>query len=226
MRLLIVEDEHRIAAFLKRGLVEEGYAVDVAYDGEEALDYCDTASYDLMLLDVLLPRLSGIEVCRTLRRRGVHTPILMLTARDDVEDRVGGLDAGADDYLGKPFAFRELLARIRALLRREPRAHSLALQIADLTLDPATHIVMRAGFTIPLANKEYNILEYLMRNVDRVVTRTMLTEHVWGYDFESESNVIDVHIRSLRRKLDDEHPVKLIHTVRGAGYRLSARNDG
>jgi len=226
VRLLIVEDEHRIAAFLKRGLVEEGYAVDVAYNGEEALDYSDTAEYDLIVLDVLLPRLSGIEVCRTLRRRNVHTPVLMLTARDEVEDRVAGLDAGADDYLGKPFAFGELLARVRALLRREPHARSPALQIADLALDPATHVVTRAGRTITVANKEYAILEYLMRNADRVVTRTMLAEHVWGYDFESESNVIDVHIRSLRRKLDDDHPVKMIHTVRGAGYRLSARNDG
>ncbi len=226
MRILVVEDEHRIAAFLKRGLVEEGYAVDVAYDGDEALDWHAVAPYDLILLDVLLPGQSGIEVCRALRRRGVHTPILMLTARDAIEDRVTGLDAGADDYLTKPFAFSELLARIRALLRREPGTRSLVLQIADLTLDPAMHVVTRAGTIITLANKEYQILEYMMRNENRALTRMMIAEHVWDYEFDNASNVIDVHIRALRRKLDDDHAVKLIHTVRNVGYRLAIGNGG
>jgi len=226
MRILVVEDEHKIAAFLQRGLTEEGYAVDVAYDGEEALDYVRAAPYDLIVLDVMLPKRSGIEVSRTLRGRGVHTPILMLTARDDVEDRVGGLDAGADDYLTKPFAFSELLARIRALLRREPITHGVQLHLADLTLDPVTHTVTRGGNPVTLAHKEYQILDYLLRHPYQVLTRTMIVEHVWGYDYESESNVIDVHIRSLRRKLDDEYPTKLIHTVRGVGYRLAIGGEG
>jgi len=226
MRILIVEDEHKIAAFLQRGLVEEGYAVDVAYDGDDALDWLLVVPFDLIILDVLLPKRSGVEVARTLRQRGFHTPVLMLTARDAVEDRVLGLDSGADDYLTKPFAFSELLARLRALLRREPGARASLLQVADLTLDPATHRVVRAGVPVTLANKEYQILEYLLRNPDRVLTRTMIVEHVWGYDYENESNVIDVHIRSLRRKLDDEQPVKLIHTIRGVGYRLAEGEEG
>ena len=226
MRILIVEDEHKIAAFLQRGLVEEGYAVDVAYDGDDALDWLLVVPFDLIILDVLLPKRSGVEVARSLRQRGFHTPVLMLTARDAVEDRVRGLDSGADDYLTKPFAFSELLARIRALLRREPSTRASLLQVADLTLDPATHRVARAGVPITLANKEYQILEYLLRNPDRVLTRTMIVEHVWGYDYENESNVIDVHIRSLRRKLDDEQSVKLIHTIRGVGYRLAEGEEG
>ncbi len=226
MRILVVEDEHKIAAFLQRGLVEEGYAVDLAYDGEEALDWYAVAPYDLIVLDVLLPKRSGITVCRVLRERGAHIPILMLTARDAIEDRIQGLDAGADDYLVKPFAFSELLARIRALLRREPTSKPPVLRVADLTLDPATHIVTRVGATIPLANKEYQILEYLMRNADRVSTRDMIGEHVWDYEFDRDSNVIDVHIRTLRRKLDEPYPVKLIHTVRGVGYRLACGDDG
>ncbi len=226
MRILVVEDEHKIAAFLQRGLVEEGYAVDLAYDGDEALDWYAIAPYDLIVLDVLLPKRSGIAVCRTLRQRGAHIPILMLTARDAIEDRVAGLDAGADDYLVKPFAFSELLARIRALLRREPTSQPLVLQVEDLTLDPATHVVTRAGEEISLANKEYQILEYLMRNANRVLTRTMIAEHAWDYEFDRDSNVIDVHIRTLRRKLDEPNPVKLIHTVRGVGYRLTRGDDG
>ncbi len=226
MRILVVEDEHKIAAFLQRGLTEEGYAVDVAYDGDEALDWCAVAPYDLIVLDLLLPRRSGLEICRTLRLRGTHIPILMLTARDAIEDRIQGLDAGADDYLVKPFAFGELLARIRALLRREPTARASVLRVADLTLDPASRLITRAGVVVPLANKEYQILEYLMRNENRVLTRTMIAEHAWGYDFDSDSNVIDVHIRALRRKLDDDHPMKLIHTVRGAGYRIAVGNGG
>lgn len=226
MRILIVEDEHKIAAFLKRGLVEEGYAVDVAYDGDDALDWLLVVPFDLIVLDVLLPKRSGVEVARALRARGFHMPVLMLTARDAVEDRVRGLDSGADDYLTKPFAFSELLARIRALLRREPGPRASLLHLADLTLDPAAHRVTRADVPITLANKEYQILEYLLRNPNRVLTRTMIVEHVWGYDFDSESNVIDVHIRSLRRKLDDEYATKLIHTVRGVGYRLAEGGEG
>lgn len=226
MRILVVEDEHKIAAFLKRGLTEEGYAVDIAYDGDDALDWLLVVPFDLIILDVLLPRRSGVEVARALRHRGFHTPVLMLTARDDVEDRVQGLDSGADDYLTKPFAFSELLARIRALLRREPTTHGVLLQLADLTLDPVTHVVTRGGSPVTLAHKEYQILDYLLRHPHQVLTRTMIVEHVWGYDFESESNVIDVHIRSLRRKLDDDHPTKLIHTVRGVGYRLALGGEG
>lgn len=226
MRILVVEDEHKIAAFLQRGLVEEGYAVDVAYDGDEALDWVFVAPFDLIILDVLLPKRSGVEVARTLRGRGVHTPILMLTARDAVADRITGLDAGADDYLAKPFAFGELLARIRALLRREGVTRLPVLRVADLTLDPATHTVARAGRAVLLRNKEYQILDYLMHHTNQVVTRAMLVEHVWGYDFDSESNVIDVHIRTLRRELDDPYPKKLIHTVRGVGYRLTEEGEG
>jgi DNA-binding response OmpR family regulator len=226
MRILVVEDEHKIAAFLRRGLVEEGYAVDLAYDGDEALDWYAVAPYDLIVLDVLLPKRSGIAVCRALRERGARIPILMLTARDAIEDRIQGLDAGADDYLVKPFAFGELLARIRALLRREPASQPPVLQVDDLALDPATHVVTRAGVAIPLANKEYQILEYLLRNASRVLTRDMIGEHVWDYEFDRDSNVIDVHIRTLRRKLDEPHPIKLIHTVRGVGYRLARGDDG
>lgn len=225
MRIIVVEDEHKIAAFLKRGLVEEGYAVDVAYDGEEALDWCTLVSYDLIILDVMLPVHSGIDVCRTLRRRGLHTAILMLTARDTVEDRIIGLDAGADDYLVKPFAFGELLARIRALLRREHVARLPILQVADLTLDPAAHTVTRAGIACALRNKEFQILEYLMHHREQIVTRAMIAAHVWDYDFDNATNVIDVHIRSLRRAVDDPFPQKLIQTVRGVGYRLSATPD-
>jgi heavy metal response regulator len=223
MRILLVEDEGRIADFIRKGLSECGYAVDVANDGEEALDWAGVAEFDIIVLDVMLPVRDGIEVCRILRQRGIHTPILMLTARDAVEDRVRGLDSGADDYLVKPFAFAELLARLRALARREPSVSGTRLQTGDLVLETATREVSRQGQSIVLTSKEYALLEYLMRHPNQVLTRTMIAEHVWNYDFDNATNVIDVHIRNLRRKIDDPFPTKLIHTVRGAGYRISDR---
>ncbi len=223
VRVLVVEDEERIAEFVRNGLTEHGYAVDVAGDGAEALDWADVASFDLIILDVMLPGRDGIDVCRALRTRGVRTPILMLTARDAVEDRVLGLDSGADDYLVKPFAFAELLARLRALTRREPQVSSPVLRLGDLVVDTTTRQVTRASRSLELTAKEYALLEHLMRHPNQVLTRTMIAEHVWNYDFDNATNVIDVHIRNLRRKIDDPFPMKLIHTVRGAGYRISSR---
>jgi heavy metal response regulator len=223
MRVLVVEDERRIADFLSRGLSEQGYAVDVAYDGDEALDWAAVAQFDVIILDVMLPVRDGIQVCRILRERGAKTPILMLTARDAVEDRVRGLDSGADDYLVKPFAFAELFARLRALARREPAALGTALQVGDLTLDTITREVYRQRARIDLTTKEFALLEYLMHHPNQVLTRTMIAEHVWNYDFDNATNVIDVHVRNLRRKIDDPFPAKLIQTIRGAGYRISAK---
>jgi heavy metal response regulator len=223
MRILLVEDERRIAEFICRGLTEQGYGVDVARDGDEALLWPDVASFDVIVLDVMLPVRDGLEVCRELRRQGVRTPVLMLTARDAIDDRVRGLDSGADDYLVKPFAFAELLARIRALMRREPAMLGTVLETGDLALDTTTREVSRPGRPIELTTKECAILEYLMRHPNQVLTRTMIAERVWNYDFDNATNVIDVHIRNLRRKIDDPFDVKLIQTVRGAGYRISAR---
>lgn len=222
MRVLLVEDEQRIAAYVKQGLVEQGYAVDLAFTGREALDWAAVVTYDLLILDILLPEMDGLAVCRTLRQTGMRTPILMLTARDTIDDRVAGLDAGADDYLVKPFALKELLARLRALTRRAadlPKSPILA--IADLTLDTLTHRVKRGGQVIELTAKEYAVLECLLREPERVLTRTMIAEHVWNYEVYNQSNVVDVYIRNLRRKIDDPFPLKLIQTIRGAGYRLS-----
>jgi heavy metal response regulator len=222
MRILLVEDERRISAYVKRGLEEEGYAVDAVYTGQEALDWGEAAAYDLIILDILLPELDGISVCRELRRRGARTPILMLTARDTVDDRVAGLDAGADDYLVKPFAIKELLARLRALTRRPSEVQkSPVIQVADLSLDTRTHKVQRSGKRIDLAAKEYAVLECLMREPGRVLTRTMIAEHVWNYNTFNQSNVVDVYVRNLRRKIDDSFDRKLIHTLRGSGYSIS-----
>ena len=223
MRVLLVEDEAHIADFITRGLSEQGYAVDVARDGEEAIDWADVAVFDVVILDVMLPQRSGIEVCRILREIGLQTPILMLTARDTVEDRVKGLDSGADDYLVKPFAFVELLARLRALMRRESAVLGSVIQVGDLTLDTTTWEVLRHGVVIELTTKECRLLEYLMRHPNQILTRTMIAEHVWNYDFDNATNVIDAHIRNLRRKIDDPFPIKLVQTVRGAGYRISSR---
>jgi heavy metal response regulator len=223
MRVLVVEDEQRLAEFVAKGLTEAGYAVDIAEDGEQALDWVRIADYDLIVLDVMLPKRNGLDVSRTLRARGLKTPILMLTARDAVDDRVRGLDSGADDYLIKPFAFAELLARLRALARREPELTGPVLQIADLTLDTRTREVRRQEQPIELTNKSYAILEYLMRHPHQVLTRTMIGEHVWNFEFDNVTNVIDVHIRHLRRAIDDPFETKLIQTVRGAGYRISDR---
>ena len=222
MRVLVVEDERRIAEFLCRGLSEQGYAVDVAPDGEEALDWPAVAEFDAIILDVMLPVRDGFQVCRILRERGVKTPILMLTARDAVEDRVRGLVSGADDYLVKPFAFSELLARLRALSRRDRAALGTVLSVADLTMDTSARDVRRQAVSIELTTKEYALLEYLMRHANQVLTRTMIAEHVWNYDFDNATNVIDVHVRNLRRKVDEPFGTKLIQTVRGAGYRISA----
>jgi DNA-binding response OmpR family regulator len=227
MRVLIVEDERKISAYVKRGLREQGYAADAAFDGREALDLAASAPYDLIILDILLPEMDGFTVCRTLRSRDVRVPILMLTARDAVDDRVSGLDAGADDYLVKPFAMKELLARLRALTRRRSDASkSSVLHVADLRMDTTTRRVRRADRSIELTAKEYAVLECLMHEPDRVFTRTMIAEHVWNYDIYNESNVVDVYIRNLRRKIDDGFELKLISTVRGAGYRLSAQTAG
>ena len=226
MRVLIVEDERKISAYIKRGLEEQGYAVDTAFTGREALDWAEAVAFDLIVLDILLPEMDGLAACRELRRRGVRAPILMLTARDAIDDRVAGLDAGADDYLVKPFALKELLARLRALTRRSAdQPKTATLQVADLSLDTLTHRVKRGSTTIDLTAKEYAVLECLMREPDRVLTRTMIAEHVWNYDVFNQSNVVDVYIRNLRRKIDDPFDMKLIHTVRGAGYRLAAERD-
>ncbi len=203
-----------------------GYAVDVAFTGREALDWAVSAPYDLIILDILLPELDGISVCRELRKQRFRMPILMLTARDGIDDRVAGLDAGADDYLVKPFALKELLARLRALTRRVADApKSTVLSVADLAMDTSTHTVKRDGRVIELTSKEYAILECLLQAAGRVLTRSLIAEHVWNYEVFNQSNVVDVYIRNLRRKIDDDWTVKLIHTIRGSGYRLSVEGD-
>lgn len=220
MRILVVEDNRRLNQSLKMSLIDDGYAVDVAYDGEEGQVLAEMTPYDAIILDIMLPKKDGLEVCRELRNQRVNTPILLLTARDAVEDRVTGLDSGADDYLVKPFALEELRARLRALMRRDGADKSGLLTLGDLALDPATHFVERAGRRIDLTAKEYALLEYFMRNPNRVITREMAMSHIWNYDFQAASNVIDVYIRRLRRKIDDPSEVKLFETVRGVGYRL------
>ncbi|KPK96503.1 MAG: hypothetical protein AMJ95_13920 [Omnitrophica WOR_2 bacterium SM23_72] len=220
MRILLVEDEKRMASFIKRGLEEERYIVDIAPDGENALFLAQVNPYDLIILDIMLPDTSGFSICKDLRAKKIDTFILMLTARDDVEDRVLGLKMGADDYLGKPFEFDEFLARVAALLRRRRLDKNPILQVADLELNQITHKVMRAKKEISLTSKEYSLLEYLMLNVNQAVTRTRLSEHVWGDDFDSFTNVIDVFINRLRNKIDHGFKKKLIHTLRGTGYIL------
>lgn len=220
MRVLVVEDEVKVAAFLRQALEEEGYAVDVAHDGEAGLADARDPAYDLLILDHLMPKLSGRAVCRRLREAQVETPILMVTARDAVEDRVSGLDAGADDYLTKPFSLEELLARVRALLRRGRPGRSPLLRVDDLSLDPRTRQARRGDHTVELSAREYALLDYLMRNARRPVTRAMIAEHVWGFDFDSGSNVIDVYINYLRNKIDRGAQQKLIRTLRHVGYQL------
>jgi DNA-binding response OmpR family regulator len=220
MRVLVVEDSRRLAGIIRRGLLEEGYAVDNAYDGEEAEYMAETTPFDLVVLDIMLPKKDGLAVCRDLRSKGVNTPILMLTAKDTVEDKVTGLDTGADDYLVKPFAFSELLARLRALLRREVLPRTQKFQVGELTLDPQSREVWRDGDLLDLTAKEFAILEYFMRRPNAVVTRTMLGESVWDYEFDGLSNIIDVYVRRIRQKIDREGRPSLIQTVRGAGYRL------
>jgi DNA-binding response OmpR family regulator len=226
MRILLVEDEHRLTALLRQGLQEHGYAVDCAFDGEEGLRLALSEPYDLLILDIMLPKVDGFTLCRLLRDRDQHVPVLMLTARDAIDDRVKGLDCGADDYLTKPFAFRELLARVRAMLRRDSGTRDPVLRAGDVELDTVTHDVRRQGKPVELAGKEFAILEYLMRNPNRVLSRNQIAEHVWDYDFAALSNVIDVYIRSLRRKLGDEQEPRLIRTVRGVGYQLRLPDRG
>jgi heavy metal response regulator len=220
MRILLVEDDRKVASFIRKGLEEEGHAVDLAPDGETGLAMGLDRLHDVIVLDVMLPGKPGFQVVRELRQAKVTTPVLLLTARDAVEDKVQGLDAGADDYLTKPFAFAELLARVRALLRRRTEATSPLLQVADLALDPATRTAKRGGAPVPLTNREFALLEYLMRNAGRVLTRTTIAEHVWDYSFDSTTNVIDVYVNYLRKKIDVGREPKLIHTVRGVGYVL------
>jgi DNA-binding response OmpR family regulator len=222
MRILVVDDDRRLCAVIKRGLLEEAYAVDLAYDGEEGQYLAEVNPYDLIILDIMLPSKDGIQVCQELRAKKINAPILMLTAKDTVDDRVRGLDTGADDYLVKPFAFNELLARVRALLRREGMSKSAELRVGDLTLNTLTRQVWRGQRPIELTTKEYVILEYFMRHPNVVVTRTMIEEHALDYDFDSLSNLVDVYIRRLRRKIDGEGQDSPIQTVRGAGYRLKA----
>jgi DNA-binding response OmpR family regulator len=222
MRILVIEDNRRLSAALKLSLEDASYAVDVAADGQEGLALAETGFYDILLLDILLPGMNGLEVCHELRARRVNMPILMLTARDTVRDRVRGLDAGADDYLIKPFAMNELLARLRALLRRGSESKSGWLEVGDLRLDPATHFVERAGQSIELTARQYILLEYFMRHPNQLLTREMIEQHCWSYDFEASSNVVDVYVRRLRRQIDEPFDVRLLETVRGAGYRLRA----
>jgi heavy metal response regulator len=220
MRILVVEDEKKVASFIKKGLEEEHYAVDTAPDGENGLYLAELNTYDLMVLDLMLPKINGLELLRRVRQKGNNVPILVLTAKDSVDDIVKGLDAGCDDYLTKPFAFSELLARIRALLRRERVEKEPVLKVGDLTLAVTTHKVMREGKEIELTSKEYALLEYFMRNPDKVLTRTMISEHVWDYHFDSMTNVIDVYVNYLRKKIDKDFEPKLIHTMRGIGYMM------
>ena len=220
MRILLVEDNRRLSNSIRLSLTDDGYAVDTAYDGEEGEDLAEMTPYDLVIMDVMLPRRSGFEVTRSLRRKRVKTPILILTARDAVEDRVAGLDSGADDYLVKPFAMEELRARLRALLRRDLDEKSPEIMLGDLVLDPAAHKAWRADQQLELTAKEFALLEYFMRNPNRLITREMAESHIWSYDFQNTSNVVDVYIRRLRRKIDDPFDEKLFETVRGAGYRL------
>lgn len=218
MRILIVEDEKKVAAFIKKGLEEETYAVDVAYDGEDGLHMGLENQYDLIILDLMLPIIDGLNVLSRLREKKVETPILLLTAKDSVEDKVTGLNTGADDYLTKPFAFSELLARIRVLLRRGKAETKTVLQINGLSLDLVSHKVKRNDEEIELTGKEYSLLEYFMRNQGKVLTRTMIAEHVWDYNFDTFTNVIDVYVNHLRKKIDKGYPEKLLHTLRGVGY--------
>ena len=218
MRLLVVEDEIHLQNIIKKRLIKEHYSVDACGDGREALDYLAASPYDAVILDIMLPGLSGIEVLKRIRAEGNRVPVLFLTARDGVDDRVSGLDCGADDYLVKPFAFEELLARIRVMLRRSTEHTTDELTLADLTVNLKSHQVSRNGQNIELSGKEYAMLEYLIRNQGRVLSREQIEQHVWSFDYEGGSNMVDVYIRYLRKKIDEGFEQKLIHTVRGAGY--------
>lgn len=225
MRILVVEDEPGVAQFVEQGLKEAGYAVDIARDGQEGLSYSKAANYDVIILDIMLPKMDGLEVLREIRDYRIKAPVLLLTARDGVEDRVRGLNIGADDYLVKPFAFPELLARIRALLRRPPLQANAVLKADDLEMDIARREVTRSGKPIDLSPREFSLLELLLRHPNQVLTRTQIIEHVWNFNFYSETKVVDVYIGYLRRKIDDGYSYPMIDTVRGVGYRLKAENN-
>jgi len=220
MRILIVDDEENLVNALYKALKEEGYSVDIAQDGLEGLEYAKMNVYDVIILDIMLPGMDGIKTLENLRNEGINTPVLMLTAKDATEDKVKGLDTGADDYMTKPFELCELMARIRALLRREAPTKSPILKLADLELNTLTRQVKRGDKEITLTSKEFALLEYMMRNAGRVLTRTQIADHIWDYEFDGFSNIIDVYIRYLRKKIDDDFENKLIHTIRGSGYCL------
>ncbi len=220
MRILVVEDEKKVSSFIKKGLEEESYAVDAAFDGEEGLNLATQGNYDLIILDVMLPKMDGLQLLEKLRAKRIPTPVMLLTARDTIEDRVKGLDTGADDYLPKPFAFTELLARVRALLRRASNSRAAVLKVDNLTLDPVSREVKRTGKKIDLTAKEYALLEFFMRNVGKILTRTVISEHVWDMNFDSSTNIVDVYVNHLRNKIELPGEKKLLHTVRGVGYVL------
>lgn len=224
MRILVVEDEKKVASFIKKGLEEELYSVDAVYDGKEGIKMALSNEYDLIILDIMLPYKDGVTILKEIREQKNVAPVLLLTAKDNIESKVSGLDSGADDYLTKPFAFEELLARVRALLRRQSSVKSIQLKTGDLILDTQTHKVNRAGNEIDLTAKEYSILEYLLRNKGRVISRTLLSEHVYDYHFDSNTNVIDVYINKLRNKIDRGYDLQLLQTVRGVGYTIKEEN--
>ncbi|MBI4100108.1 response regulator transcription factor [Candidatus Microgenomates bacterium] len=223
MRILIIEDEQRLSNAIKRGLVEGGFAVDQAFDGEEGQYLAESEDYDLIILDIMLPKIDGLTVCKELRRKKINTPILMLTAKTTIEDKVAGLNSGADDYMTKPFSFVELESRIQALFRRSLKEASPILGVGDLVVDPLKHKVERDGKTIFLTPKEFAVLEFLLRHKDEIVTRTMIIEHVWDYNFDSMSNIVDVYVTAIRRKVDKGAKIKLIHTVHGVGYQVAQK---
>ncbi len=225
MRLLFAEDERDLNNILTKKLTEEGYSVDSCYDGEEAMDFLLSADYDGVILDVMMPKKDGFEVLKEMRAEGVDAPVLFLTARDSIQDRVHGLDIGASDYLVKPFSMEELLARVRALTRRAFESNTSVLTAGDLTMDTASHTVTRAGKPIDLSAKEYTLLSYLMHNKNLVLSRETIEDHVWNFDYEGGTNVVDVYIRYLRKKIDEDHDTKLIHTIRGVGYVLRCEEE-
>lgn len=220
MRILVVEDEKKVASFIKRGLEEEDFSVDLAEDGKEGMALATNGNYDLILMDVMLPKLDGLSAIKALREKNIITPILCLTAKDSINDIVAGLDSGSDDYLTKPFAFAELVSRVKALIRRNARDRGAELVFADLRVDPVSHKIWRSDKEIDLTSKEYALLEYFMRNPNQALTRTMIAEQVWDYTFDTFTNIIDVYVNYLRKKIDRNFDQKLIHTVRGVGYML------
>lgn len=220
MKILLVEDEKKVSSFIKKGLVAEGHSVDAAFDGEEGLFLAEDSNYDIIILDIMLPKIDGISLCKQLRAKKNTSPIIMLSAKDTVEDRINGLNAGADDYLTKPFSFSELVARIKALTRRKDPSNSTILSLADLTLDADAHEVKRTGKVVSLSATEFRFLMFLLENQNKVLSKTVILEKVWGYDFSPESNIVDVYIKYLRDKIDKGHKKLLIHTIHGVGYKL------